>query len=131
MAQPDGGHIVIETDDRLPFAKVPAPVLCDTELSAGARLLYGILVWLGWREAWQGEPGYAGQEALSEEFGIPSRTARRYVTELEEGGYIRQEVVGLGQPANIIILPLETAAYLSAEESGDELEPAQTQSSEA
>ncbi len=115
----DGGHIILQTEDREPFAKVPARVLRARELSAGARLLYAILTWLGWREAWQGKPGYAGQEALAEEFGLSTRSIRRYMNELQDQGYIRLEHVGLGQPANVTILPLPEL------EQSSELEPDQ------
>ena len=101
-----GGQIVNLTEDRLPFAKVPAVVLRDGDLSAGARLLYGALMWLSWRQAWRDEPGYQGQEAVGEEFGLSPRSVSRYMGELIEAGYIAFDQVGQGEPANVTLLPL-------------------------
>jgi hypothetical protein len=106
MSETEGGHVFLAIDDKEPFAILPARVLRDTELSAGARLLYAVLVWVGWREEWQDEPGYGGQEALGEEFGISRRSVITYMRELQDRRYIGLEPVGLGRPANITILPL-------------------------
>jgi len=99
-----GGHITIQGEDTEPFAKVPVAVLKDAELSAGARLLYGILVWLGWREAWSAKPGYAGQQAVAEEFHLAPRSVERYFGELRAAGYIETVRVGLGEPDDITIV---------------------------
>lgn len=104
MADRTGGHITIDGEDKEPFAKVPVEVLKDGELSAGARLLYGILMWLGWREAWNGQPGYAGQQAVAEDFALAPRSVERYFSELRAGGYIQTVRVGLGEPDDLTVV---------------------------
>lgn len=101
-----GGNIIIEsTESDEPYGQVPVRVMKDDRISAGARMLYGMLKWCGWRQQWRGEPGYQGQAALGEEFGLSERTVRNHLNELREVGYIETERVGLGEPDNIIIKP--------------------------
>lgn len=74
------------------FVQTPVLVLQDHDLSAGAKLTYGALLWYLWRGG-----DYPGQVALSEEFGMGERSVRRYLSELENRGYLRHERTGLGQ----------------------------------
>lgn len=74
------------------FVQVPVLVLQDHDLSAGAKLTYGALLWYLWRGG-----DYPGQVAMSEEFGMGERSVRRYLAELEDRGYLRHERPGLGQ----------------------------------
>lgn len=99
-----GGYIFIESpQDREPYGQLPVPVMKDGRLSGGARFLYAVLWWCGWRQEWRDEPGYQGQEALGEEFEVPPRTIKRWFNELREAGWIETERVGLGAPDNITI----------------------------
>jgi hypothetical protein len=99
-----GGYIFIESpQDREPYGQLPVPVMKDGRLSGGARFLYAVLWWCGWRQEWRDEPGYHGQQALAEEFSLSERTVRTYLQELRDAGYIQIERVGLGQPDNIIL----------------------------
>jgi len=103
-----GGYIFIEsTESDQPYVQVPIRIIKDQRLSSGARMLYGILKWCGWRQQWRNEPGYQGQRLLADEFAVPVRSVKRYFEELRECGYLETERVGLGQPDNLIIKPPE------------------------
>lgn len=106
MTSRTGGHIEIPAELGA-FAMVPGLVLEDTSLTFGARLLYGLLIWLAWRQKRTGRPGYEGQQALAEEFGCSRPSVARYLRELQERGYITIERVGQGQPDNITLVPLD------------------------
>jgi len=105
MPSRTGGHINIPADLGQ-FAMVPGPVLEDVSLTFGARLLYGVLIWLAWRQKYR-PPGYQGQAALAEEFGCSRPSVGRYLGELQERGYIVIERVGQGEPDNITLVPLD------------------------
>ena len=100
MPERTGGRIVV-TDTLLEagFVQVPMIVLRDPELSAGAKVAYGALLWYGWKT---GE--YPGQEAVAQDFGMGERSVRRYLSELEKQGYIAVDRPGLGQPNSYTIL---------------------------
>jgi hypothetical protein len=101
-----GGYIFIDsTESDQPYVQVPVRIIKDQRLSSGARMLYGILKWCGWRQQWRNEPGYQGQQALADEFAMSVRTVRRHLEELREFGYLETERVGLGQPDNLVIKP--------------------------
>jgi len=105
MPSRTGGHIHIPAAFKQ-FAMVPGVVLEDTSLSFGARLLYGVLIWLAWRQKHR-RRGYEGQDALADEFGSSPRSVRRYMGELQERGYIVIERVGQGEPDDITLVPLD------------------------
>lgn len=96
-----GGRIMLAEGEQVPHAQLPAAVLRDTEVSVGARMMYAILVWIGWRQNWRAAAGYQGQAAVAEEFGISRRSVVTYLRELEERGWIESTRVGLGQPDDI------------------------------
>lgn len=81
------------------FVQVPILVLRDHDLSAGAKLVYGGLVWYLWRGG-----TYPGQVAMAEEFGIGERSVRRHLAELEAQGYLAVKRHGLGQANTYTIL---------------------------
>jgi hypothetical protein len=99
-----GGYIFIESpQDREPYGQLPVPVMKDGRLSGGARFLYAVLWWCGWRQEWRDEPGYHGQQALGEEFSLSPATIWRWMQELRDADYIEVQRVGLGQPDNITL----------------------------
>lgn len=106
MTSRTGGHIEIAAEFKK-FAMVPGHVFEDVSLSFGARFLYGLLIWLAWRQKEKHRPGYEGQEALAEEFGCSRPSVARYLSELQERGYITIERVGQGEPDNITLLALD------------------------
>lgn len=106
MTSRTGGHIEIPAELGA-FAMVPGVVLEDVSLTFGARLLYGLLIWLAWRQGRTRRPGYEGQQALAEEFGCSPRSVARYLAELQTRGYITIERVGQGEPDNITLVPLD------------------------
>jgi hypothetical protein len=75
------------------FVQTPVIILRDKDLSAGAKLIYGALLWYLWRGG-----AYPGQVEMAEEFGIGERSVRRYLSELEKCGYLTVKRHGLGQP---------------------------------
>ena len=105
MPSQTGGHIEIP-QELGKFAMVPGRILEDTTLSFGARMLYGIIIWLAWRQHRTRRPGYAGQQALADEFGCSRRSVGQYLAELQQAGYLRIHRVGQGQPDNLEIVPL-------------------------
>jgi len=75
------------------FVQTPIGVLRDHELTAGAKLVYGALLWYLWRGG-----DYPGQKALAGDFGLSERSVRNHLSELANRGYIAVERGGLGQP---------------------------------
>lgn len=75
------------------FTQIPNLVLRDTDLSIGARLLYGILL----SYAWQKDQCWPGQERLATDLGRSSKTVRGYLAELMDGKYLQVQRRGLGQ----------------------------------
>ncbi len=106
MPSQTGGQIQIP-EELGKFAMVPGRILEDTSLSFGARMLYGIIIWLAWRQGRSGRPGYAGQQALADDFGCSRRSVGQYLTELEDAGYLRIHRVGQGQPDNLQVIPFD------------------------
>jgi hypothetical protein len=66
------------------YAVIPAGVRYDTRLSANAKLLYGEITALSSKEGYC----WAGNQYFADLYGTTPRTARRWITELETGGYI-------------------------------------------
>jgi len=99
---------VIVTDALLAagFVQPPMVVLRDPDLSAGAKVAYGALLWYAWRGA-----DYPGQTAVAEEFGMSERSIRTYLGELSNRGYVEVQRPGLGQPNTYVLLsPWDTGS---------------------
>lgn len=84
------------------FVKVPAVVMFDTELTAGAKVTYGALLWYAWKLG-----KFPGQKVLAGEIGGGESTIRRHLAELQKAGYIVAEQLGLGRPNRYIIKTLQ------------------------
>lgn len=71
------------------WAVVPAPILNDETLPTQAKLLYPVIASL------TGKTGYcwASNEYLAKWFAVSERTVSRWVRALEQGGYIRCEML--------------------------------------
>jgi len=79
-----GGEIVVEDEVlNAGFVQVPVLVLRDPDLSFGAKLAYGALLWYHYRGR-----GFPGIKPMAEEFGMGERTAIRFLGELENRGYV-------------------------------------------
>lgn len=84
MAEDAGGQIIVDNELLASgFVQVPVVVMRDPDLSAGAKLAYGALLWYHWRGK-----GYPGQDAMGEDFGMGRRSVIRYMGELETKGYV-------------------------------------------
>lgn len=81
------------------FVQTPIMVLRDKDLSAGAKLTYGALLWYLWRGG-----SYPGQAVMADEFGVSERSVRNYLGELANSGYLAVKRHGLGQPNTYTIL---------------------------
>lgn len=104
IATPDGGHIHFEQETQADlFAIIPERVARDDRISGNALRIYCALLIEGKRAQYRGGPGYPGQDALGELYGMSGRNVRRGLNELIEAQYISTERVGLGRPDNITI----------------------------
>jgi hypothetical protein len=74
------------------YAQVPNAVLLDSTLTAGARLLYALLV----HYAWQDGECFPGQERLARDLGVSDRTVRSYMDELVRRGLVAKQRRGRG-----------------------------------
>ena len=81
------------------FIQTPIVVLRDPDLSAGAKLVFGALLWYLWRGG-----TYPGQAEMGHEFGLSERSVRTYLGELQNRGYLAAKRHGLGQPNTYTIL---------------------------
>lgn len=77
------------------FTMVPNFVLRAPGLSAGAKLVYGLLL----SYAWQDGSCFPGQDALAADSGVSDRTVRTYLEELKTAGLVTVKHRGLGLTA--------------------------------
>jgi DNA-binding MarR family transcriptional regulator len=75
------------------FIQLPKYILFEKNLSAYARLSYGILL----SYAWQKDSCFPGQERMAADLGVSERYLRQALKELEEHNYIRVERRGLNK----------------------------------
>jgi Helix-turn-helix domain len=81
-------RVVIQNEIlRSGFASFPYLVMEDKRLTIGARFTYAFLL----KYAWQAGSCFAGQEKMAHEMGVSERHLRRFLTELQEVGYIKVE----------------------------------------
>lgn len=100
MADDAGGQIIIANKVLAAgFVQVPVIVLRDADLSAGAKLAYGALCWYAWKGG-----TFPGIDAMAADFGMGNRSAIRYLSELENRGYIEVTRPRLGK-RNTYVLP--------------------------
>jgi hypothetical protein len=84
------------------FVQVPVVVVFDPDLTAGAKMMYGALLWYAWRF-----DGVPGQAVIAQQLGGGERTIRRHLADLEAAGYIATERRGLGHPNRYVIKTLQ------------------------
>lgn len=98
-------NIVIKGGDALSmsgFTQVPNAVLKSPELSAGAKLVYALLL----SYAWHDDFCFPGQDRLAEDIGIARGTVNRHVQELSDKGFVVIKRLGQGR-ANLYELNLK------------------------
>lgn len=78
---------------RCDFARVPLAILRNPDLSAGAKVIYALLVWYLHKGA-----RYPGHAAASAEFAIPQSTLRRHLRELQAADLVQTKRHGRGRP---------------------------------
>lgn len=69
------------------FIVIPTEVLCDTELSLGAKLLYGVVVTLTKKEGYC----FAGNSYIAKILNVSADTISRWFSELVKTGYVNVE----------------------------------------
>ena len=99
------------TDRRLSsgFAPVPYHVLRSRDISAGAKVLYGILL----SYAWQSKTCYPNQVTMARDAGCSVRNVQRWLAELEGAKLIAVHQRGLNQPNLYELLPIPDTTNLS------------------
>ncbi len=99
------------TDRRLAagFAPLPYYVLRSPNLSAGAKVLYGILL----SYAWQSQTCYPNQGTMARDAGCSVRNVQRWFGELERTKLVSVHQRGLNQPNLYELLPIPDTTNLS------------------
>jgi len=71
------------------FAVIPSVVMLDPELTASAKLLYGVITWRS------GKYGFcwATNETLAEDVGLSAKRVSPLISQLEERGHIETEIL--------------------------------------
>lgn len=90
------------------FVQIPVVVLFDPDLSSGAKVTYGALLWYAWKYH-----GCPEQRVMAQELGVSLRTIQSHTAELERAGYIEVIQVGLGRPNTYVIKTLQNRAERS------------------
>ncbi len=81
------------------FTQVPNCVLKNGDLSAGAKLVYAMLL----SYAWHNKAVYPGQDTMAKEMGVGKRSIVRFIAELEKIGYLQVKRRGQGL-TNVYVL---------------------------
>ena len=81
------------------FTQVPNCVLKNLDLSAGAKLVYAMLL----SYAWYNDAVYPGQDTMAKEMGAGKRSIVRFIAELEKIGYLEVKRRGQGL-TNVYVL---------------------------
>ena len=93
MALIEEGQITCDdTLLRSGFVQVPVLILQSPDLGAGAKLVYGVLLWYLWKNE-----RYPGRRVAAEQFGIAERSLKRYMAELVKAGLVVTQRNGLGE----------------------------------
>jgi len=98
-------NIVIKGGDALStrgFTQVPNAILKSGDISAGAKLVYALLL----SYAWHNDYCFPGQDRLAEDIGISRQSVNTHVKELERKGFVKIERKGQGR-ANLYELNLK------------------------
>lgn len=71
------------------FAVIPSVVMLDTQLSASAKLLYGVITWRS------GKFGFcwATNDTLAEDVGLSAKRISPLIAQLEERGHVETEIL--------------------------------------
>ena len=71
------------------FAVIPSVVMLDTQLSASAKLLYGVITWRS------GKFGFcwATNDTLAEDVGLSAKRVTPLIAQLEERGHVETEIL--------------------------------------
>lgn len=101
------------------FTVIPNAVMLNPDLSCGAKLVYGYLKHLAWRNDDSAETD-APLTIICRDLHVSENTARGYVKELRDANLVRSKRRGLGLP-NVYIV-LEPVAIRSADSADQELQ---------
>lgn len=98
-------NIIIKGGDALSmrgFTQVPNAILRSGDISAGAKLVYALLL----SYAWHNDYCFPGQDLLAEDIGISRQSVNTHVKELERKGFVKIKRKGQGR-ANVYELNLK------------------------
>ena len=101
-AEKDVGEIIVEDRALRDFVQMPLVVVLDQQISAGAKVAYGLLLWYAWRGI-----GFPGQQAMGAHLGTTERSIRTYLRDLMDNDYLEVKQHGLGRPNTYIIKSLQ------------------------
>ena len=75
------------------FVQIPVLVFQEREIHAGAKVIYGGLLWYRWRGL-----DYPGHAKAAIDWGLSENSIVRYMKQLEALGLVVETRPGLGQP---------------------------------
>ena len=75
------------------FIQIPVLVLQESDLSAGAKVVYAGLLWYLWRGL-----DYPGHEQAAVDWGMSERSVGTHLRELGKRGLVESRQPGLGKP---------------------------------
>ena len=75
------------------FVQIPALVFQDSDIHAGAKVIYGGLLWYVWRGL-----DYPGHAQAAVDWGLSENSIVRYMKQLKARGLVEETRPGLGEP---------------------------------
>ena len=75
------------------FVQIPVLILQDADLQAGAKIVYGGLLWYKWRGL-----DYPGHAQAATDWGMSERSVCTFIGELSKRGLVEETRPGLGKP---------------------------------
>jgi Helix-turn-helix domain len=79
------------------WGKLPLELIVDPDISSGAKCLYGFLAWSASGKEREGRTMPWSHRGLARKLHVDERTIRRWLAELDDGGWITIEYPRRGQ----------------------------------
>jgi len=84
------------------YARIPATVLHDVELSIGAKLVYAEIA----LHVWQGSAAWVGQRRLAKQLGFHQETVLLAIRELAARGHLKVSGEGKARRTYVLLSPV-------------------------